>query len=80
MTDSDCKRPKPGDSVVLLGVPPGILGDLPVDDRQAIYKVVGKPILLNKYDEAGRAELEIKDPKGEIHFIYVSPAFIRAID
>ena len=80
MKDSEDGKPKPGDSVVLMEVPPGMLDDLPVDDQQAIFEVVGKPIRLNEYDDAGRAELEFKDRKGEIHFIYVSPGFIRAVN
>jgi hypothetical protein len=71
------RKPKPGDSVILTEVPPGMLDDLPIEDQQAISEVVGKPILLNEFDDAGRAELEFKDRNGEIHFIYVSPEFIR---
>ena len=80
VTDAENIKPKPGDTVVLIEVPPGLLDDLPIEDQQAINEVVGKPVLLNDYDNAGRAELEFKDHNGDFHFIYVSPAFIRAVN
>jgi hypothetical protein len=77
MTETPDKKPKPRDKVVLTEVPPGLLADLPIEDQQAISEIVGKPILLNEYDEDGRAELEFTDSSGVIHFIYVNPSFIR---
>ena len=74
---SSKNRPNPGDTVVLTGVPPGFLDDLPTEDQRAITEVVGKPIRLNDYDDEGRAELEFTDRDGNFHFIYVSPNFIR---
>jgi hypothetical protein len=71
-------KPKPGESVVLTQIPQGMLDDLPPEDQRAIIEVVGKPILLNEYDDAGRAELEFKDSEGQIHYIFVAPEFIRA--
>jgi len=73
-------EPKPGEWVVLTEVPPGMLDGLPVEDQQAIVEVVGKPIVLNEYDDAGRAELEFKDGDGNFHFIFVDPRFIRAVE
>lgn len=73
-------KPKPGDMVVLIELPPGLLDDLPPEDQQAINEVVGKPILLRKYDEDGRAELAFKDSAGTFHYIYVDPAFISLAD
>jgi len=70
-------KPKPGELVVLIEVPRGMLDDLPPEDQEVITDVVGKPILLNEYDDAGRAELEFKDRDGQIHFIFVAPEFIR---
>jgi hypothetical protein len=70
-------KPKPGELVVLIEIPRGMLDDLPPEDQEAITDVVGKPILLNEYDDAGRAELEFKDRHGQIHFIFVAPEFIR---
>lgn len=78
MTDTQDNKPKPGDTVLLIRVPPGLLNDLPVEDQRAISQVVGKPLILNEYDDHGRAELEFKDSVGVIHFIYVKPEFIRA--
>ena len=71
-------RPKPGDTVLLTEVPPGLLDNLPMEDQQAISEVVGKPVRLNEYDAEGRAELEFTDRNGGIHFVYVSPNVITA--
>jgi hypothetical protein len=70
-------KPKPGDTVMLTEVPPGLLDNLPIEDQRAISEVVGKPVRLNEYDDDGRAELEFTDRDGNFHFIYVSPKFIR---
>jgi hypothetical protein len=48
-------KPNPGDLVVLMAIPDGFLDDLPDEDQQAIKDIVGKPVLLNEYDDAGRA-------------------------
>ena len=69
-------KPKPGDTVLLIEVPPGLQDDLPPDDLEAISEVIGKPIRLKQYDDVGRAGLEFKDRNGELHCIYVSPNFI----
>jgi hypothetical protein len=71
------KRPRPGETVILTEVPPGLLDDLPGEDRKAISEIVGKPITLNEYEDDGRAELEFRDAEGNFHLIYVSPNFIR---
>jgi hypothetical protein len=67
---------KPGDTVVLTAVPPGMLDGLPSEDQQAITEIVGKPILLTQFDEDGRAELEFQDRNGYFHVLYVKPEFI----
>jgi len=69
------KKPKPGGRVILTGLPFGFLDDLPMEDQKAISVVVGKPVILNEYNDDGRAELEFKD--GNIHFIRVNPDFIK---
>jgi hypothetical protein len=69
---------KPGDSVVLTGVPPGLLKGLPNEDQTAIAEVVGKPVLLVGYED-GRAELEFTDKHGTIHLICVNPSFIQGL-
>jgi hypothetical protein len=71
-------NPKPGDSVVLTVVPPGLLEGLSREDQTAIVEVVGKQVLLVGYEEDGRAELEFTDKHGTIHYIFVNPIFIRA--
>ena len=40
--------------VVLTTIPKGFLDDLPEEDQQAIREIVGKPVFLNDYDDAGR--------------------------
>ena len=72
------KNPEPGEMVVLIEVPRGMLDDLPPEDQKAINEIVGKPILLNEYDEDGRAELEFKGRDGDFHYIFVAPEFIKA--
>ncbi len=74
------KKPKPGEMVVLIEVPRGMLDDLPPEDQKAINEIVGKPILLNEYDEDGRAELEFKDSDGDFHYIFVAPEFIKVAE
>jgi hypothetical protein len=71
-------EPKPGDKVILKGVPPNWLDDLPKSDQGAITRVIGTAILLLDYDEDGRAELEFTDAKGIIHAIFVDPKYISA--
>jgi hypothetical protein len=71
-------KPNPGDMVVLAAIPDGFLDDLPDEDQQAIKDIMGKPVLLNEYDDAGRAELEFKDRDGQVHFIFVAADFIKA--
>jgi hypothetical protein len=75
---SQHNKPKPGTRVVLKSVPAGFLEALPARDKRAITGIVGKPVLLVQYDEAGRAELEFTDEEGVIHSIYVKPEFIRS--
>ena len=64
--------------VVFTTIPKGFLDDLPAEDQQAIREIVGKPVLLNEYDDAGRAELEFNDSDGQTHFIFVAADFIKA--
>jgi hypothetical protein len=73
------KRPKPGQKVILKALPPGFIDDLPEEDQLAISAAVGKPIILNKYDRDGRAELEFAEPYNEdsSHTIWVDPKFIK---
>ena len=70
------RRPKPGDSVVLSKIPPGLVEGLPTEDQEAIATVIGKPILLTVSNYDGRAELEFTDRNGVIHSIFVSPDLI----
>jgi hypothetical protein len=77
MGDAKNIKPKPGDQVVLAEIPSGLLDGLPSEDQDAIREIVGKPIRLEEYDDAGRAELAFRDRNGHLHYIYVSPQFIR---
>lgn len=76
--DSEPTKPKPGDLVLLMEAPPGLLEGLPAEDQKAISETIGKPIHFVGYDNDGRAELEFTDGAGVIHFIYVSPSVIKA--
>jgi hypothetical protein len=67
---------QPGDTVLLIEIPPGFLNDLPSEDQRAIAEIVGKRVHLVGYDEDGRAELEFTDAKNMTHFIYVDPRYI----
>ncbi|HUK31159.1 MAG TPA: hypothetical protein VLV89_08595 [Candidatus Acidoferrum sp.] len=78
MPGSKKKKLVPGDYVVLFKIPPGLLQGLPKEDKKAISKIVGKPVLLVKYDGDGRAELKFTCDEGVIHFVYVAPQFIKA--
>jgi hypothetical protein len=64
--------------VVLTTIPKGFLDDLSEEDQQAIREIVGKPVLLNEYDDVGRAELEFNDRDGQTNFIFVAADFIKA--
>ena len=70
------RKLNPGQKVVLKALPPGFIDDLPDEDQRAILDAVGKPIVLNGYDDDGRAELEFTDGE-DGHVIYVDPKFIE---
>ena len=70
-------RPEPDSTVVLKSVPPGLLDGPPQHDQRAITATVGQPVRLVDYDEVGRAELEFTDKRGDVHYIYVEPAYLR---
>jgi hypothetical protein len=77
---------KSGDMVVLKGLPPGFLDDLPLENQIAIRNVIGKPIRFIEFtcftyggQRIERVELEFFDEFGHGHFLYVDPSFIRII-
>ena len=85
MTEGD--RPRAGERVVLVAIPPGLLDGLPDEDQRAIVAIVGKPIQFVGYDDIGRAELEFDDPfdprteryshtHTDTHTIWVEPKFV----
>jgi hypothetical protein len=59
-------------------LPPGLLQGLPREDQNAVRGILGKPVLLEEFDEDGRAVLAFTDSKGIFHSIFVSPSYIRA--
>lgn len=71
------KRRNPENKVILKGLPPGFLDNLPLEDQRAIQAVVGKRVRLNGYDADGRAELEFKEKRDITHSIWVDPKFIE---
>jgi hypothetical protein len=66
--------------VALVGLPPGFLDDLPVENQIAIRDVIGKPVKFNEITSWGYAELEFGENPGKGHFIYVDLSFIRPVD
>ena len=70
-------NPKPGDSVVLTGIPSELLHGLPSEDQTAIAEVVGKKVRLVGYEDE-RAEVEFTDKHGTVHSIFVNPTFISS--
>lgn len=74
---SRVRKAEPGDTVVLIELPPGLIRGLPRTDQKAISEIVGKPILLLRYDRIGRVEVEFTDRSGAIHSVFVSPNFIE---
>lgn len=81
------KQLKPGDMVVLVGLPPGYLDDLPPEEQFAISEMVGKPIKFCGITSGiignsrwERAELAFSDKKrGMNHTLYVDPSYIRTV-
>ena len=67
------QKPNPGDKIVLAQLPPGLL-----EGQEAISESVGTQILLNEYDDHGRAELQLTAKDGVIHFIWVDPKFLAS--
>jgi hypothetical protein len=74
------EKPRPGQKVVLIGLPEGFIDDLPEDDQRAITAALGKPIILHGYDEDRRAELEFADNQDVIHTIYVDLRFVGRVE
>ena len=62
--------------VLLVGLPPGFIDDLPHEDQQVLLDAVGKSAIFEWLREGGRAELEFSDGQGVRHFIYVDRQFI----
>jgi hypothetical protein len=69
--------------VVLVGLPPGFLDDLPLEEQLGISEMVGKPIKfcgITSTSSWERAELEFSDRKrGMNHTLYVDPSYIRIV-
>lgn len=79
MTESRKKRAKPGSTVILAKLPPGLLRGLPREDQKAIRQIVGKPVLLEGYDDDGRAILTFNELSEVSHSIFVNPEFIQIV-
>jgi hypothetical protein len=75
--ESPNKRTKPGSMVILVKLPPGLLSGLPREDQKAIRQIVGKPVLLEGYDDDGRAILTFTESNEVSHSIFVSPRFLK---
>jgi hypothetical protein len=81
------EQPKPGDMVLLEGLPPGFLDDLPPEEQLAIRDMVGKPIRFIEItcstfhgERVERVELEFSSEISRMnHTLYVDPSYIRPI-
>jgi hypothetical protein len=57
-------KPRSKRKVILAALPAGFIDNLPPEDQRALLEAVGKPAMLNGYDEDGRAELEFCRRRG----------------
>ena len=76
------KQPKPGDRVVLVGLPPGFLDNLPCESQTAITAMIEKPVEyrgITRTSEWERVELRFVEYSGRIHYINIDPSFIRML-
>jgi hypothetical protein len=79
MKQPDILRPKPGTRVVISEVPLDLLLGMPEKEQKALSEIRDKPVLLVSYDADCRAELSFRDRHKSLHFIYLDPAFIKAV-
>jgi hypothetical protein len=81
--ESSRDRPGVGEQVILLGLPPGFLSDLPDEDRRDMSAMIGRAVTLSDYDDDGRAVLDFVNPftpdGGSHTTIWVAPEFIERI-
>ena len=71
-------HPEAGDKVILIGLPLHFLNDLSLEGQKDIRNAIGKPVLLNGYDEDGLAELIFCEISEVSHTIYVGREFFRS--
>jgi hypothetical protein len=71
--------PRPGDLVLLAGVPEGLIDDLPPEDQHALVMAVGTYVVFVGWDEGGRAEVQFEDSERGIHFLYVAAHFVKTV-
>lgn len=83
---SEHNKPRVGEQVILLALPPGFLAGLPEEDQRAITAMVGRPVMVVGYDDRGSVELHFEDPfesptnKSSLsHSIWVGPDCIGRI-
>jgi hypothetical protein len=65
--------------VILAKLPPGLLRGLPRQDQKAIRKIVGNPVLLEGYDDDGRAVLTFTESNQVSHSIFVNPRYLNNV-
>ena len=68
-------NPQPGDTVILLSVPAGLMSGLPEEDQTAIRSVVGKQVNFAGI-AYGQAEIDFQDSRGDRHTIWVDTDLI----
>jgi hypothetical protein len=49
------RKVKSGERVVLTELPPGLVDGLPRKDQRAIAAIIGKPVLLEVFEDDGRS-------------------------
>src|SRR5260221_8329504 len=56
-----------------------LLRGLPKTDQRAILGAVGQIYRVEGFNAAGHAELEFRDSKGSMHFVWVEPGNLRVV-
>jgi hypothetical protein len=67
---------KLGDQVILLGVPPTLMENLPDEDKAAITAAIGTPVIFMGFSY-GQAEVKFLDLHGNDHTIWVDQRHIK---
>lgn len=78
-SDSEGNKLFLNNTVLLLGIPDGLLDDLPDEDQDAILKLIGKKLMIQGFHDNYKLEIEYIYPEGSKSFcrsIWVNPSFV----